>query len=168
MTTRFSLRGTVVLVVVAAVAARHRRCGRRRPRPRRPVQRLASRHAGPTPGLQLPSSLPAGSHQVDGLPTGFPHDELGAVATAVSATRAQIGFDPDQAAAVAAVYADPAERAAFEDLARGAVATDAGRPAVGPTQEPPPPTRTPPPRWPTPSTRWPPTSTRFTFSAGSR
>lgn len=129
MITRFSLRSWVVLVVVAAVAAAT------------VVVVIADRdHNAPgAVDASTASSLSASAHDVDTIPMGSVHDGLGAVSTAVAVTRAQIGFDPDQAAAVAAVYADPAERAAFEDLARGAVAARRAQAGVGSTEAAPPP-----------------------------
>ncbi|GAA5122506.1 hypothetical protein GCM10023339_41030 [Alloalcanivorax gelatiniphagus] len=81
----------------------------------------------------------ARSRHSDGVLTRSLDDELGAVSTAVAATRAQIGFDPEQAAAVAAAYADPAERADFEARARDAVAVRRAQAGVGLTETPPPP-----------------------------
>lgn len=146
MTTRFPLRSAVVLLVVAAVTAvtvgvfadRNHDADAADAAPT--IDTRAEARAVPAAGAAAASSLPAGSHQVDGLPTGFPHDELGAVATAVAATRAQIGFDPGQAAAVAGVYAAPTERVAFEDLAWNAVGNRREQAGLSPTQEPPAPT----------------------------
>jgi hypothetical protein len=145
MANGFPWRGAIVLVVIAALTALT-------------VGVVAGRDAdatrtttaaGSSTGTQVEarvttasttSSLPEGADQVDGMPTGFPHDEQGAVATAVAVTRAQIGFDTDQAAAVAAVYADPAERVAFEELAQSAVGSRREQAGISPTQEPPAPT----------------------------
>ena len=145
MTTRFPLRGTLVLVVVAAltaltvgVVAADRDPDAADATPTTGTR--AQSQAVPVAEVSSPSSLPGGSHQVEGLPTGFPADELGAVATAVSATRAQIGFDPDQAAEVAGVYAVPAERVAFEYLAQNAVENRREQAGLSLTQEPPAPT----------------------------
>lgn len=144
MTTRFPLRGTLVLVVAALTALTVGVVAADRdPDAAEAASGVGTPDGGraiPTAEVSPTSSLPGGSHQVDGLPTGFPHDELGAVATAVSVTRAQIGFDPDQAATVAGVYAVPAERAAFEDLARNAVGNRREQAGLSPTQEPPAPT----------------------------
>lgn len=66
--------------------------------------------------------LPTGAAQSDGYPTGFPYTDLGAVALQVELAKAQIGFDYDQAASVARLYADPEDQATFEDRSRDAVA----------------------------------------------
>lgn len=121
MITGFSLRGTLVLLVVAVLAA--------------VSVGVVAAHRDPD---ATGAALAVGTHEVDGVLTDFPHD-LGAVATAVAVTRAQIGFDPDQAAAVAAAYADPTERMAFEDRARAVVAARRAQASVGTTGTPPPP-----------------------------
>ena len=66
--------------------------------------------------------IPTGADQVDGYPTRFPQTDLGAVALQVEVAKAQVGFDYDQAAAVAGLYANPEDKAAFEQRARDAVA----------------------------------------------
>jgi len=66
--------------------------------------------------------IPPGADQVDGYPTRFPQTDLGAVALQVEVAKAQIGFDYDQAAAVAGLYATPEDKAVFEERARAAVA----------------------------------------------
>jgi hypothetical protein len=66
--------------------------------------------------------IPTGADQVDGYPTRFPQTDLGAVALQVEVAKAQVGFDYDQAAVVAGVYANPEDRAVFEQRARDAVA----------------------------------------------
>lgn len=86
--------------------------------------------AAPTEGV----TLPPGSAQTEGYATGFPYTDLGAVALQVELAKAQLGFDYDQAAAVARVYADPADQAVFEQRSRDAVALrreQAGVPAEG-------------------------------------
>jgi hypothetical protein len=80
-------------------------------------QRLAP-DSPPLDGVTLPDA----SDYVDGYPVGFPYSDLGAAATAVAVTRAQIGFDYDQATDVARIYAAGEDRAAVEDLSRDAVA----------------------------------------------
>lgn len=66
--------------------------------------------------------IPTGAGQVDGYPTRFPQTDLGAVALQVEVAKAQVGFDYDQAAAVAGLYAKPEDKAVFEQRARDAVA----------------------------------------------
>ena len=65
--------------------------------------------------------IPTGTDQVDGHPTGFPATDLGAVALQVEVAKAQLGFDYDQAVTVAGLYADPEDKATFEERARAAV-----------------------------------------------
>ncbi|MFC5730920.1 MULTISPECIES: hypothetical protein [Nocardioides] len=66
--------------------------------------------------------IPTGADHVDGYPTRFPQTDLGAVALQVEVAKAQVGFDYDQAAAVAGLYANPEDKAVFEQRARDAVA----------------------------------------------
>lgn len=66
--------------------------------------------------------IPAGADQVDGYPTQFPQTDLGAVALQFEVAKAQVGFDYDQATVVAGLYANPEDRAVFEQRARDAVA----------------------------------------------
>lgn len=78
--------------------------------------------------------LPTGTDQVDGYPVSFPHIDLGAAAALVEFNRAQIGFDYDQAAAIARVYAAPDDVDAVEARASDAVANrrqQLGVPAAG-------------------------------------
>ena len=78
--------------------------------------------------------LPAGSDQLDGYPVGFPHTDLGAVSALVEFNRAQIGFDYDQSAAIARVYAAPDDADEVEARASEAVANrrqQLGVPATG-------------------------------------
>lgn len=78
--------------------------------------------------------LPTGTDQVDGYPVSFPHTDLGAAAALVEFNRAQIGFDYDQAAAIARVYAAPDDVDAVEARASDAVANrrqQLGVPAAG-------------------------------------
>ncbi|MPZ12725.1 MAG: hypothetical protein GEU89_21375, partial [Kiloniellaceae bacterium] len=72
----------------------------------------------PTDGVVLPE----GASEVDGYPVQFPYTDLGAVAAQAAVSRAQVGFDYDQAAAVAGIYAAPADRPVLEQRAREAVA----------------------------------------------
>ena len=66
--------------------------------------------------------IPIGDDQVDGYPTGFPATDLGAVALQVELAKAQLGFDYDQAVTVARLYANPEDKAVFEERSRAAVA----------------------------------------------
>jgi hypothetical protein len=66
--------------------------------------------------------IPTGTDQVDGYPTGFPATDLGAVALQVELAKAQLGFDYDRAVAVARLYANPEDKAVFEERSRSAVA----------------------------------------------
>jgi hypothetical protein len=78
--------------------------------------------------------LPEGSDQVDGYPTGFPHSDLGPVAAQAALARAQIGFDYDQAAQLAGIYAAPDAHWILEERSRAAVRLrreQAGIPADG-------------------------------------
>ena len=81
------------------------------------VEQVAPETA-PTDGVVIPT----GADQVDGYPTGFPQTDLGAVALQVEVAKAQVGFDYDQAATVAGLYANPEDKAVFEQRARDAVA----------------------------------------------
>ncbi len=66
--------------------------------------------------------IPTGDDQVEGYPTRFPQTDLGAVALQVDVAKAQVGFDYDQAVTVAGLYANPEDKAVFEERARDAVA----------------------------------------------
>ena len=66
--------------------------------------------------------IPTGAELVDGHPTRFPQTDLGAVALQVEVAKAQVGFDYDQAVSVAGLYADPDDKAVFEQRAHDAVA----------------------------------------------
>lgn len=95
-------------------------------------ERVAPPNAGSAPSAGV--SLPAGSSQTDGYPTGFPYTDLGAVALQVELAKAQLGFDYAQAASVAEIYADPAAQTVFEQRSHDAVALrrkQAGVPAEG-------------------------------------
>ena len=84
--------------------------------------RAASKHESPRTSPKGGVLLPKGAEQINGLPTGFPHTDLGAVATQVAVSRAQIGFDYDTATTAVRTYAAPADTAVFEQRARAAVA----------------------------------------------
>ena len=96
---------------------------------------------GPSISKEAPASpppdgvaLPDGSNLVDGYPTGFPHSDLGPVAAQAALAQAQIGFDYDQAARIAGIYAAPGAREALVDRSHAAVRLrrrQAGVPADG-------------------------------------
>lgn len=65
--------------------------------------------------------LPEGTRVVEGHPTGFPHSDLGPVAAQAALAEAQIGFDYDQAARVARIYAAPEARSLLIGRSRTAV-----------------------------------------------
>ena len=95
-------------------------------------ERVAPENAAAAPAEGV--SIPTGSTQSDGYPTGFPYTDLGAVALQVELAKAQVGFDYDQAATVARLYSDPADQAVFEQRSHDAVALrrdQAGVPAEG-------------------------------------
>lgn len=81
-----------------------------------------SDHVAPTAAPAEGVVLPDGARQVDGLPIEFPYTDLGAVAAQASVAQAQVGFDYDEAAAIASVYAVAADKEIFEERARSAVA----------------------------------------------
>ncbi len=66
--------------------------------------------------------LPQGASQVDGYPVQFPYTDLGAVAVQAEVAKGQVGFDYDQATAIAGIYAAPEDKATFEQRSRDAVA----------------------------------------------
>lgn len=104
-----------------------------------PVRRSESKQESPQTSPKGGVVLPKGVDQVRGQTTGFPYTNLGAVATQVAVSRAQIGFDYDTATTAVATYAAPQETAVFEQRARLAVATRrraAGVPAEGPVPAP--------------------------------
>ena len=93
-----------------------------------------SKHESPQTSPKGGVVLPKGAEQVNGLATKFPDTDLGAVATQVAVSRAQIGFDYDTAVTAVGTYAAPEETAVFEQRARLAVAERrkaAGVPADG-------------------------------------
>lgn len=86
--------------------------------------------APPTDGVVLPQ----GASQVDGHPVQFPYTDLGAVAVQAEVAKGQVGFDYDQATAIAGIYAAPEDKATFEQRSRDAVTLrrkQAGVPAEG-------------------------------------
>ena len=78
--------------------------------------------------------LPEGGSQVGGRPVEFPYTDLGAVAVQAEVAKGQVGFDYDQATAIAGLYAAADDKATFEQRSRDAVALrrkQAGVPAQG-------------------------------------
>lgn len=65
--------------------------------------------------------LPVGNTTAAGYQVGFPNTDAGAVAAAVEITRAQVGFDYDQADTVARTYAAPDDVEMLTTRARAAV-----------------------------------------------
>ncbi|MDN5894112.1 MAG: hypothetical protein L0H93_08810 [Nocardioides sp.] len=92
-------------------------------------------HDAPTSAPPDGVVLPEGTDQVDGHPTGFPASDLGPVAAQVAIARAQAGFDYDQAAQVAGIYAAPEARDVLEDRSRAAVAQRREQAGVADTGE---------------------------------
>lgn len=148
--TQTGSRGKIAVLVVAAallacaVAVALSAGGSRQDAPRdatATTQAPAGNAAAAPPKTQPPDNppaegvaLPAGSRQVEGYQVGFPHSDRGAVAVLVGFTRSQIGFDYDQAAAAARVYAAPADAETIATRAREAVAARRRRlgvPATG-------------------------------------
>lgn len=88
----------------------------------------------PTPGTQGPLTLVRGANLVNGMYVAFPHTGVGAVSAAIEFWT-QIGstLDPDRAAAVGRLVADPAWTTAPADLAKGPTNTrkGLGLPATG-------------------------------------
>lgn len=83
--------------------------------------------------------LPAAAKVSDGFPVGFPHSDAGAAAAQVEFTRAQVGFDFDQAEAAARAYAAPTDEPAIAARAKTAVANrraQLGVPDAGPAAAP--------------------------------
>ncbi len=81
----------------------------------------ASRRESPRTSPEEGVVLPGGSKLVNGLPTRFPYTDLGAVATQVAVSRAQIGFDYDTAITAVRTYATTQESAVFVERARLAI-----------------------------------------------
>jgi hypothetical protein len=82
----------------------------------------ASEQLVPTTAPKEGVVLPGGGSEVDGYPVEFPYTDLGAVAVQAQVTESQVGFDYDQATTVARIYADPEDRAVFEQRSADAVA----------------------------------------------
>jgi hypothetical protein len=89
----------------------------------------SSTEAGQESGQLVPQTppkdgvvLPQGANQVDGHPVQFPYTDLGAVAVQAEVAKGQVGFDYDQATAIAGIYAAPEDKATFEQRSRDAVA----------------------------------------------
>lgn len=87
------------------------------------------------PGLTGPVQVVQGKQQINGVELGFPHSTPGAVsAAAADATEALSTLDPDRAAAVMRMIADPSWPNAPQQAAAGAAGDrkQLGLPASGP------------------------------------
>ena len=82
----------------------------------------ASRQESPQTAPKGGVVLPKGAGQDNGLATKFPYTDLGAVATQVAVSRAQIGFDYETATTAVRTYAAAEQTSVFEQRARLAVA----------------------------------------------
>jgi hypothetical protein len=85
-------------------------------------ERSVSEQLVPTTAPRGGVVLPGGASEVDGYPVRFPYTDLGAVAVQAQVAESQAGFDYDRATTVARIYADPADRAVFEQRSADAVA----------------------------------------------
>lgn len=85
------------------------------------VSGSASEQLAPTTAPKGGVELPRGGGRVDGYPVEFPYTDLGAVAVQAQVATAQVGFDYEQAGAVADIYAAPDDRALFERRSGAAV-----------------------------------------------
>jgi hypothetical protein len=90
--------------------------------PRQAASTSDSRTVAPTSAPPDGVVLPSGARQVDGHPVAFPHTDLGAAAAQAGVAEAQVGFDYDEAVAVAGLYAAAEDKPIFEARARAAVA----------------------------------------------
>ena len=91
-----------------------------------------------SPALTGPVQVVQGSQEVNGVWLGFPHSTVGAVSAAV-ALASEVGstLDPDRAAAVMRMVADPSFASGPQRAARGAIGdrTALGLPASGPVPQ---------------------------------
>jgi hypothetical protein len=89
----------------------------------------------PAAGPLAPLHLLPGSHVVYGVSVGFPHSAVGAVSAAASyMTQLASTLDPDRAASVMRLVADPSYRDAAQQSAQGVISErqQLGLPASGP------------------------------------
>jgi hypothetical protein len=94
--------------------------------------------ASPSPAFTGPVQVIAGSQAVNGVWLGFPHSTIGAISAAAAlASEAGSTLDPDRAAAVMRMTADPSYADGPQQAASGAVSdrTALGLPASGPVPE---------------------------------
>ncbi len=92
----------------------------------------------PAPGLSGPLHLIRGSQLINDVYLGYPHSTAGAVSAAAEyMTGLGSTLDPDRAAAVMRLTADPSYPAGPQDFAQGMVSTrnDLGLPASGPVPD---------------------------------
>ncbi len=94
----------------------------------------ASASPSPTPALSGPLQVVQGRDLINGVYLGYPHSPRGAV-SAADEFMTQLGstLDPDRAAAVLRLTADPSYPSGPQDFARGTISerTDLGLPASG-------------------------------------
>lgn len=98
---------------------------------------VPSQSAG-SPALTGPLQAVQGSQQINGVELGFPHSTVGAVSAAdADATEVLSTLDPDRAAEVMRMVADPSWTGAQQQAAEGAVndRKDLGIPATGPVPD---------------------------------
>lgn len=126
--------GLVVKAAISPAPVRPRDSGQASPA-LSPAGSPASRQ-GPAPAaLAGPLAVGPGSQVINGVALGFPHSTTGAVSAAVSvATEIGGTLDPDRAAAVMRMVADPSYPGAPQQAAQGAVneRRSLGIPASGP------------------------------------
>lgn len=94
-------------------------------------------HLAPAEAPEGGVMFPEGSDQIDGHPVEFPYSDLGAVALQVAVTKAQIGFDVNQALALTDIYVAEEDRSYFADRIRASVALRRQQAGVSKTGEPP-------------------------------
>jgi len=129
----------VAALVATAVAGHAPRAGRASPRPAARSSAappaVAPPGAGAAPAAARPLPLVAGSRLVNGMYTWYPHSIAGAVSAAVEfVTELGSTLEPDRAATIARLAADPSYSGAAQAAALGAVSTrrQLGLPAAGP------------------------------------
>jgi hypothetical protein len=125
------LTGTALAVTLPAGSTPQAHA--RAARPSQPAPAAAP--AAPADHGRPPLRLVAGTRPVNGLYLSYPHSTAGAVSAAVEFTT-ELGstLDPDRAATIARLVADPSYGDAPQDAARGAVSTRQrlGLPGSGP------------------------------------
>jgi hypothetical protein len=110
-----------------APRATARRATARRATARRATARRATARPGSAAAVSAvahPLRLVAGSGLMNGIYTRYPHSTAGAVSAAAEfITELGCTIDPDRAAAIARLIADPSYRGAAQDAVRGAIGT---------------------------------------------